>query len=153
MSEPVSEQIMAVVKSRLLGYTTDTQRPTRIGTWRPKDGTIVVTQTTIERDDELSYAGNPPVQAWNMGVMVACVLKPSDRDTVAIDTYRNRLWAEVIKACCDVPRWHTWGEKAINSLVNSAEEHTDDNGAFAGVKVMMMITFRTDEGNPFNVRA
>lgn len=152
MAEPVSEQILAVVRSRLTAYAT-THRSTRIGTWQPKDNTLVVNFLTLERNEELSCPGNPPAQAWDMEVEICGLIKPSDTDTTAVDTYKMRLHAEIIKACCDgISRWWTWGEKAIDSRFSTAEEHTDDNGAFAGVKVTMTATFRTDEDNPFNLR-
>lgn len=152
MPEPVSEQIMQVVKTRLAEYTT-THRSTHVATWQPKDLVIVVSQGTITRNEELSCPGNPPAQAWDMEVIVAGLVKPSTEETTAVDTYKNRFWAEIVKAACAGDSWHTWGNLAINSVVGSVEDHTDGNGAFAGVKVGITITFRTDENNPFNVRA
>jgi hypothetical protein len=152
VAEPISEQILAAIKTRLATYAT-THRSTRVGTWQPKDNTLVVNFVSLERNEELSCPGNPPATAWDMEVEICGLIKPSDTDTTAVDTYKMRLHAEILKACCDgLSRWWTWGEKAINSVFGSTTEHTDDNGAFAGVKVVMTATFRTDEDNPFNLR-
>lgn len=152
MAEPVSEQILAVVRSRLAAYAT-THRSTRIGTWQPKDDTLVVNFLTLEKNEELSCPGNPPAQAYDMEVEICGLIKPSDKDPTSVDTYRMRLHAEIVRACCDgISAWWQWGGKAINSSFGTAEEHTDGDGAFAGVKVIMTTTFRVDEDNPFNMR-
>jgi cytochrome b len=152
MPEPIAEQIVANVKTRLAVYTT-TQRSTRVATWQPKDLVIVVYQGAIARNDELSHPGNPPAQAWDMEVVVAGLVKPSDTVTTAVDTFKNRFWSEIVKAANTGTAWHTWGGLAINSIAQGVEDFTDDTGAIAGVKVTFLITFRTDENNPFNVRA
>lgn len=153
MAEPISEQILAAVKTRLATYAT-THRSTRVGTWQPKDNTLVVNFVSLTVNPELSCPGNPPATAWNLTVEICGLIKPSDTDTTAVDTYKMRLHAEILKACCDgISAWWQWGGKSINSVFGNAEEHTDSNGAFAGVKVEMVATFRTDEDNPFNLRA
>jgi len=153
MPEPISEQILAAIKTRLLTYASDTQRSTRVGTWQPKDGTLIVNLVSLVQNEELSCPGNPPAKAWDMEVEICGLIKPSDTDTTPVDTYKNRAYSEIVKACCDgIPGWWKWGEKAINSAFGGVAEHTDDNGAFAGVKVTMTTTFRVDEDNPFNVR-
>jgi len=153
MSEPVSEQILATIRTRLLAYSADTQRSARVGKWQPKDGTLIVNLVSLVQNEELSCPGNPPAQAWDMEVEICGLLKPSDTDATPIDTYKNRLYSEIIKACCDgISGWWKWGERAINSAFTGVAEHTDGDGAFAGVKVTMVTTFRVDEDNPFNVR-
>lgn len=152
MPEPIAEQIVATVKTRLEVYTT-THRSTREATWQPKDLVISVSQGDIVENDQLSYPGNPPAQAWDMEVIVAGLVKPSDSSTVAVDTYKNRFWAEIVKAANTGDAWHTWGGLAIDSRVGMVQDHTDDTGAIAGVKVIFTITFRTDENNPYNLRA
>lgn len=152
MAEPIAEQILSAVKTRLATYAT-TNRSTRVGTWQPKDNTLVVNFVSLTVNPELSCPGNPPATAWDLAVEICGLIKPSDTDTTAVDTYKLRLHAEILKACCDdISGWWQWGGKAINSTFGNAEEHTDDSGAFAGVKVSMVATFRTDEDNPFNLR-
>lgn len=151
MAEPISEMIVAEMRSRLSAYT-DTYRSTRVATWQPKDLVINVFQGETVKNDELSLPGNPPAQAWDMEVIVAGLVKPSDTDTTAIDTFKNRFWAEIVKAAANDTDWHTWSGNAIDTSVNAVEEYTSDDGSFAGVKVTFNIIFRCDENNPFNSR-
>lgn len=152
MAEPVAEQIVANVRSRVAAYSA-AYRPTRIETWSPKDSDISVVQGEQTKNDELSCPGNPPAQAWDMEVSVTATVKPSDRDATPTDTLKNRVAAEIIKAANTGSVWHTWGGLAINSTVERIESDTDDDGAFSAARVVFLITFRTDENNPFNVRA
>lgn len=152
MSEPVAERIMAAIKTRVAVYTS-AFRSTAVATWQPKDLTIHVYQGEIVKNEELSYAGNPPAQAWDMEAIVAGLVKPSDTDTTAVDTLKNRFHAEIIKAATIADQWHTWGDLAINTTIGQVEDYTSDDGSFGGVKVVFLVTFRTDENNPFNVRS
>lgn len=151
MADPVSELIVKEVKSRLSAYTT-THRSTRVATWQPKDMVVHILQGETVRNDELSLPGNPPAQAWDMTVVVAGIVKPSDTSTTPVDTYKNQFWAEIVKAANTGDNWHTWGDNAINSIISDVEEYTSEDGSVAGVQVSILITFRTDENNPFNGR-
>jgi hypothetical protein len=152
MSEPVAERIMQLVKARMSSFTTS-HRSTHIATWQPKDLEISIHQGDIEHNEELSYAGNPPVVARDLPAIVRGIVKPSDSETTAVDTYKNRFWAEIVKAACDADLWHQWGGLAINTVVGEVEGYTAEDGSVSGVQVTLLITFRTDENNPFNVRA
>lgn len=153
MAEPIAEQIVQVVKTRLTTFTTKTFRSLRVGGWRPKDGTLVISQGDIIPNDLHSRPGNPPATAWDMPVIVACVLKPSDKDTTAIGTYKNRFWAEIVKAVATGDNWHNFGGLAIDTHISDIEDHLDDDGAFAGIQVVVNVLFRTSENDPFTVRA
>lgn len=152
MAEPVSELIMQEAKDRLSLYT-DTYRSTQIATWQPKDLVIHVHQGEITKNEELSCPGNPPAQAWDMEIIVAGIVKPSDAETTPVDTFKNRFWAEIIKAAYDATNWHTWGGYAINTVAGDVTDYTADDGSTSGVQVTFLTTFRTDENNPFNWRA
>lgn len=153
MPTPISELIMQEVKTRLAVFAATAERPTQVGNFQPKHGKIVITQGTITPNPELAYPGNPPAIAWDMEAIVSCIIKNSDVDTVALDTYRNEFWSEIIKAANTGDNWHTWGGNAINSTISEVTDQLDEDGAFAGIRVVLLITFRTDENNPFNVRA
>lgn len=152
MPEPVAELIVREAKRRLSLYTT-THRSARVASWQPKDLTIHIFQGELIRNDELSCPGNPPSQAWDMQLIVAGLVKPSDSEPTPVDTFKNRFWAEIVKAATDAPLWHQWDGNAINTLVGDVEDYTSDDGSVSGVKVTFDVTFRTDETNPFNVRA
>lgn len=151
MSEPVVEQIIANVRTRMAAYTS-AYRSTKVATWQPKDLVIHVEQGEVTPRPELTCPGNPPAQAYDLAVIVSGISKPSDNDTTPIDRYRNRLSSEIIKAATNAARWHTWGELAIDTQLGSIEPHTTDDGSMPAVKVNMVITFRTDEDDPFQVR-
>lgn len=152
MPEPVSEQIMAAVKTRMDAVFT-AHRSTRIATWQPKDLVVHVHQGALTPNPELSCPGNPPAQAWDLEAIVAGIVKPSDTSTVPIDTYRNRLVADIVKAATDANQWHTWGGRALNTTFGASETIVEDNGAVSGVMVRMVITFRVSETDPYAARA
>lgn len=152
MSEPVAERIMANVRSRMAAFAT-AYRSTRVATWQPKDLVVHVHQGTITANAELSCPGNPPAQAYELQAIVAGIVKPSDLSTVAVDTFKNRLSANIIKAATDADQWHTWGDLAFNTEIGDTEDYTDESGAVAGVMVNFTIYFRTAENDPYTVRA
>lgn len=152
MSEPVAERIMAAVRTRMAAYTS-AYRSTRVASWQPKDLTLHVYQASIEANEELSCPGNPPAQAYDLEAVVAGITKTSDTDTTPVDTYKNRLWAEIVKAATDADLWHTWGGLAVNTVIGAVEDYTDESGGVAGVSVRMIITFRVSENDPFEARA
>ncbi len=152
MTEPVVEQIMANVRSRMATFTT-AHRSTRVATWQPKDLTVHVYQGAMTPNEALSCPGNPPAQAYDLEAIVAGIVSPSDTETTAIDSFRNRLGADIIVAATDAELWHQWGGLAINTIIGPIEPYTAPEGGLAGVMVRFTITFRTDENDPYTVRA
>lgn len=153
MTEPVVEQIMSNVRSRMATAFDNVYRSTRIATWQPKDLVLSVTQGTLTPNPEMSYPGNPPVQAWDLEAIVSGIVKPSDSDTTAIDTLRNRMGASIIAAATDATLWHQWGGLAINTTFGDVEQYADDTGGFDGATVKFLITFRVSEYDPYTARA
>ena len=150
MSDPVAEQIMENVRTRMAAFTR-AYRSAKIATWQPRDLVVHVHQGTITPNVELSCPGNPPAQAYNMEAIIAGIVKPSDTDPVPVDTYKNRLWSDIVRAATNADLWHQWGGLAINTTIGNAEEYTDDGGA-AGIMVRFLITFRVSEYDPCEVR-
>jgi len=153
MAEPIVEQIMSAVKTRMDAAFSEAYRSTRIATWQPKDLVIHVHQGALTPNAELSCPGNPPAQAYDLEAIVAGIVKPSDRELTAIDTFKNRMGADIIVAATNATLWHQWGSLAINTTIGPVEDYTEDSGGFAGVLVKFLITFRVDETSPYNVRA
>jgi hypothetical protein len=85
--------------------------------------------------------------------IVAGIVKPSDAETIAVDTFRNRMGADIVKAATDATLWHQWGGLALNTVHGPIEDYMDETGGFAGVMVRFTITFRVDENDPYQVRA
>lgn len=152
MAEPIVEQIMANVRTRMAAAFDDVYRSTRIGTWQPKDLVLHVHQGTLTPNPELSCPGNPPAQAYDLEAIVAGIVKPSDSETTAVDTFKNRLGADIIKAATDADLWHQWGGLALNTTIGNVEEYTEETGGVAGVMVRFTITFRVSENDPYEVR-
>jgi len=152
MTEPVVEQIMASVRTRMAAAFT-AFRSTRVATWQPKDLVVHVHQGSLTPNQELSCPGNPPATAYDLEAIIAGIVKPSDASTIAIDTFRNRMGADIIKAATNAELWHQWGGLALNTVHGPIEDYMDETGGFAGVMVRFTITFRVDEDDPYQVRA
>lgn len=151
-TEPVAERIMAEVRTRMAAFT-EAYRSTRVATWQPRDLDVHVHQGSITPNAELSCPGNPPAQAYDLEAIVAGLVKPSDRDDTPVDTFKNRLWADIVAAATDATNWHNWGGLALNTTIGGVEDYTAEDGSVSGVMVRFNITFRTDETNPRTVRA
>ena len=153
MPEPVVERIMQAVRSRVAATYSSTYRSANIATWQPKNDTMHVYQGDITENREIDCPGNPPAKGWTIEAIVAAILKPSQTDTTPIDTYKNRAWAAIVQAATDAPLWHNWDGLALNTDIGTIEDFTADDGSGSGVMVRLSIHFRTDENNPYNVRA
>lgn len=153
MTEPVVEQIMANVRTRMAVAFDDVYRSAKVATWQPKDLVVVVSQGDPTPNTELSYPANPPVIAYDLEVTVAGIVKPSDSETVAIDTFKNRMGADIIAAATNASLWHQWGGLAINTVHGPVEYYTDETGGFSGAMVKFTITYRVPENDPFTVSA
>jgi hypothetical protein len=152
MTEPVVEQIMANVRTRMAAAFDNAYRSTRVATWQPKDLVVHVHQGSLTQNVELSCPGNPPATAYDLEAIVAGIVKPSDAETTPIDTFRNRMGADIVKAATDATNWHQWGGLAINTTHGPIEDYIDETGGCAGVMVRFTITFRVDEDDPYTVR-
>jgi len=151
MAEPIAELIARVVESRMDVYTS-AFRSTAHATWQPKDLVVHVFQGDLIKNEELSYPGNPPAQAWDMPVTIAGIVKPSDSETTPVDTFKNRLGSEIIKAITTGVGWYTFGGNAFNTTIGTIQDYTADDGSSSGVKVELLIQFRTSEFDPTSQR-
>lgn len=128
-------------------------RPTRLGTYTPKDLQIVVLQANPELVPELMCPGNPPAEAWRQVFNLYLHSKPSETDTESADAKINRFIADVRKVVCTpAATWHNFGGWSIDAEWQTME-NIDSGEGIDGVNMPIAITYRTDEGNPYNVRA
>jgi len=132
--------------------TSGAVRPEQIATFQPKDYRIVITQGDMERIDAMSCPGNPPSQAWMVVFNIACIIRQSVDDVTPIDTLKNHFTSEVIQALTTDP-WPTWDGLAYNSYVRTIEQYQASDGSNAGHMLKLEVHYRTDENNPFSVRA
>lgn len=161
MAYPVSERIAIVVLKRLerlqvSGYGqvdfNSVVRPTRQGGYTPQHRQIVLTQQPPARVPELDCPGNPPAEANDLRFTMQCHAMPSERDPRALDELLNYMAADARYAVTDATNWHTFGGLAINARFEDTEM-IPPSGSFAAVYVPLVVTYRTDETNPYTVRA
>ena len=160
MATAVSEQIVDKVRTRLANIKTsggyevtvsEVVRPTRFGGFRPQHLQLVVTQGGLTKNEQLSVPGNPPATAYDMEVVIAGLLMPTETDTTKIDTQRNQFAADVIKAICTpADSWHNWDTLAIDTQIGSVDDVTTEEAS--GFKTSITVTFRTTENNPYQSR-
>lgn len=127
-------------------------RPTRLGGYTPKHLQIVLTKGDDERAAELDCPGNPPAEAHRQIFNIRCHILPSEKDPTPVDEYCEVLEADVKRVVTDVTRWECFAGNAITAEW-LATENVDSDGSSDGINVPIAITYRTDENNPFNVRA
>lgn len=156
MPDPVIEQIADALVTRLQAVTTGNSyaftvasviRPDRAGTITHTDYLVAVEQTTTERNDELSRAASGGLQiAWDTTFQITCFLRPTDSDTTALDQLGNIAISELTRGICNASAWWTFGSKAIDATFTGQEHFNDENGA--GVRLLLRVTYRTDEADP-----
>jgi hypothetical protein len=160
MSVAVIEQIADVLFNRLSALldqdlyddpASSIIRPTRYSDITPEDRQIVVSQGDDEIVDELSYPGNPPSIARRQVFNIRCYLMPSDRDARSVDEQINQLFADVVRAVYTSSTWHTFDNLAVDAGW-LAKEYFSSDGGIEGFTMPLAITYKTDEGNPYNVR-
>lgn len=127
-------------------------KPTRLAQYTPRHLQIIVTKGEAEELPDLMCPGNPPAIAWKQTFNIRCHVLPSEKDTTPVDEYCDVFEADVIRVVCGYTNWHTFGGLAINAEWKPAEA-IDSDGGIDGVNVPIAITYRVDEGNPYNVRA
>jgi hypothetical protein len=82
------------------------------------------------------------------------VCRDSPSDDEALATNSNDLAVKAISAIAgDNTTWHTMGGIAINSDIGDLTPFDSADGEFNGMTIPIEIIYRTDEGNPYNVRA
>jgi len=160
MGLPVVEEIACVIFSRLTKladkYDVTTNlaeavRPVKQGGFTPQDKQIELTEG--DEDTPIIYPGNPPkserVQTFNIQGRAM----PSEKDTTPIGKIINSIKADIVRAVCDpAATWHTFGGNAVNANWGPPEI-IPPGGEFRGVTMPLLVTYRTDEGNPYVMRA
>jgi len=160
-SGPVAERIALEIEYRLRrllsGSSTMIQvseviRPKRMESATPKHCQIVLTQGDPEIDAQLSLPGNPPATAWRHFFSIRCHVIPSELDPTAIDTFQNYFVADIRRAICEDANWWTFDGLAIYAEWGNISG-IDLDGTFVAFMVPLIVTYRTDEDDPYTVRA
>jgi hypothetical protein len=156
----VVEQIARTLLTRLetlkaSGYDNrvlEVIRPVRLNEWTPRHLQIVLTQGSAEEVPELSYPGNPPAIAIRQTFNIRGFLMPSERSNVPIETQINSFASDVRKAITTPANWYQFGSNAIDATFETKEDVSADGG-LEGFNLPLSILYRTDENDPYQVRA
>jgi hypothetical protein len=150
MADPVSEQIMAALASRLGGITGTgyhqnvhaVVRPTRMGGFTPTDKDIILRFNSYTGDVNLSPCGYID---RDMMVKAECVLQPAESSTTSVD--EAILWfagdvEKSIKSDDTLGGLCHWADVTDVNRIDSA------NADYDGADVTIQIRFRTSRTDP-----
>lgn len=127
-------------------------RPTRLATYTPEHGLIVLTKADPERVPELDCPGNPPAICYQQTFRVCVHIAPSEKDDTPVDLYEEVAEAAIHKAIRANATWHQFDGNAINAEFLPSQVATKDGG-YEGLAVPIAVTYRISEGDPYTVRA
>ena len=130
---------------------TNVVRPTKIATYTPAHGLIVLTRGEITRVNDLDCPGNPPAIAYQQTFLVRVHIAPSEKDPTPVELYEDVAEAAIHKAIRTSGTWHTFDGNAINADFGPQITATSDGG-YEGIAVPVIVTFRVSEGDPYTVR-
>jgi hypothetical protein len=160
---PVIERIAQELYTRLSVLAEDTStaetkvseviRPKMVEDYTPKHLQIVMKFGSSVIVPELMCPGNPPAIAREQTINLHLHVMPSELDANPLDELEQQFIADVIDAVTTSQNtWHTFGGLAIDAEWRDQEDIVGDGGP-DGITLPIAITYRTDEGNPYNVRA
>jgi len=154
ISDEIFARLQALVSGSAGAYSfADVVRPTKLATYTPQHGLIVLTRGEVSRVTELDCPGNPPAVAFQQTFSIRVHIAPSEKDTTPVEVYEDVMEAEIHKAIVnDAATWHTFGDLAINADIGAQQTVVSDGG-YDGIAVPLAVTFRVTEGDPYTVRA
>tara|TARA_R100000951_G_scaffold113555_1_gene115811 strand:- start:6348 stop:6812 length:465 start_codon:yes stop_codon:yes gene_type:complete len=149
MAESIVQKILSVAVARLKSTEgcVGVYRPTKQGDFPVEDKVIVVTHEDIERDEELSCAGNPPKIAWVLPVRIAAVIEPDDDDENPIDERMNDFIVGAMNAITLNNSWYQFDGNAINSNLEPPLQFQPSDDTARGMSFLVRITYRVEETN------
>lgn len=162
MATPIVEQIAVKIQTRLQQIKTtngyeitvpSVVRPARLDETAPANNQIYLIQETPTKNESLSCPGSPAKHAWDQPFRISIGLRPSERLTTSIDTLRNIAQADIQKALAQPTTgdWSQWDGLALRSELGSSDWYADDEGAVAGVQMVLTVTYRIPENDPYTL--
>jgi len=152
ISNEIFARLQGLVTAEISSYKfVDVVRPTKLATYTPQNGLIVLIRGDVTRMPELDCPGNPPSVAIQQTFLVKVHIAPSEHDTTPVDLYEDVVESEIHKALTEPDDWHTFGGHAINAHIQSTVTVTSDGG-YDGIAVPVQVVYRTVEGDPYTVR-
>jgi hypothetical protein len=165
MAEPINEQIARTLLARMVKVTTsngyhqtaEVERPAGTpGSIKPRDLLAVLLQQDPDEDEENSVPGNPLATAWTLPFEVSLFIRPSEDDTLPLDTRINRFVADMVKAIATDPSvnepWHTFGGLAYNARIRPWQLFAASDGTCEGATFVVEVSYRTPENDPYTCR-
>jgi hypothetical protein len=153
ISDEIFSRLQTLVSGSVGAYSfTKVVRPTKLATYTPQNGLIVLTRGEIVRLNDLDCPGNPPSVAYMQTFLIRVHIAPSEKDTTPIELYEDVAEAEIHRAIRSDDTWHTFNENAINADFGPQQTATSDGG-YDGIAIPLMVTYRVAEGDPYTVRA
>ena len=128
------------------------QRPTKLATYTPEHGTIVLTRGEVIRVTEMDCPGNPPSIAFQQTFIVRVHIAPSEKDTTPVEFFEDIADAAIHKAIRTNATWHNFDGNAINADFGPQQLATSDGG-YDGIAIPLNVIYRVTEGDPYEVRA
>jgi hypothetical protein len=127
-------------------------RPKRIETYSPRNKQIVLTEQDHVRVQSLDCPGNPPANARQITFNIRCHIINDEKSCEPIDTLVHMFAADVENVVVgNDSQWYTFGNLSMMAEWQTEEPIASD-GAIDGVNLPITITYRTTEGNPYEVR-
>ena len=154
----ISDEIFARLQTLVSGAAgayefVNVVRPTKLATYTPQHGLIVLTRGEVVRVPEIDCPGNPPAVGWRQTFLIRLHIAPSERDTQPVEVYEDIMEAEIHRAIVtDAATWHTFGDLAIVADLEPQQTVTSD-GSYDGIAIPLSVTYRVTEGDPYTVRA
>lgn len=165
MPDPVNQDIIDEIKSRLENITTGNGYEFNVGTvekvdrdaegWRATERCVIIEQDAESENEEYFCPGSPPRVAFDLPIRLIGYAKRLDVDGSATgitdgSTTENQMIAAIKKAIAnnDAGSWHTFGGKAVDASMTS--EHGNDGEYDLGI-VTLTVTYRVSEIDPFAV--
>ena len=154
ISDEIFARLQALVSGSAGAYSfANVVRPTKLATYTPQHGLIVLTRGEVSRVTELDCPGNPPAVAFQQTFSIRVHIAPSEKDTTPVEVYEDVMEAGIHRAIVnDAATWHTFGDLAINADLGAQQTVVSDGG-YDGIAVPLAVTFRVTEGDPYTVRA
>ena len=125
-------------------------------TWQPAPLKIKVEYGEINENEELSCVGVPYRQAFDAVYEISGYAEAIDRDEDEVGMINpsvtdTQMIAAIRKALVesDGGGWHLFDGNAIDARITASE--TFDAPGYDGGRVMLMVTYRTAETDPYTV--
>lgn len=154
ISDEIFARLQALVSGSAGAYSfVDVVRPTKIATYTPQHGLIVLTRGEVSRATDIDCPGNPPAVGYKQTFLIRVHIAPSERDETPVEVYEDVMESEIHKAIVtDSATWHTFGELAINADIGAQQTVVSDGG-YDGIAIPLTVMYRITEGDPYTVRA